>query len=121
MGAEHTNIRRPTTPGEILRHEFLEANGITQDRLAKAMGVSRFRVNEIINGKRAVTSETALLLGRALGTSADVWLDLQRAVDLYDARSALNGQLDSVDQLIPIPPTKKIFFDLPRAHKPSRD
>lgn len=85
------------------------------------MGVSRFRVNEIVNGKRMVTSETALLLGRALGTSPDLWLNLQRAVDLYDARSALNGQLDSVEQILPDLPAKQIFYEPPITRKLARD
>jgi antitoxin HigA-1 len=61
--------RRPSIPGEILREELLTHYETTRDELAKGMGVSRFRVNEIINGKRAITSETAILLSKALGTN----------------------------------------------------
>jgi addiction module HigA family antidote len=93
--------RRPSIPGEILREEFLTYYEITQDELAKAMGVSRFRVNEIINGKRAITSETAILLSKALGTSAKFWMNLQTAVDLFDAEEKLAGVADAVRCLLP--------------------
>jgi addiction module HigA family antidote len=93
--------RRPSIPGEILREEFLTHYEITQDELAKAMGVSRFRVNEIINGKRAITSETAILLSKALGTSAKFWMNLQTAVDLFDAEKKLAGVVDAVRCLLP--------------------
>ncbi|NOJ44782.1 HigA family addiction module antitoxin [Bradyrhizobium archetypum] len=93
--------RRPSTPGEILREEFLTPNDITQDELAKAMGVSRFRVNEIINGRRAITSETAVLLSKALGTSARFWMNLQVAVDLFDAERKLGDLAESVSCLLP--------------------
>jgi addiction module HigA family antidote len=96
--------RRPSTPGEILREEFLTHYEITQDELAKAMGVSRFRVNEIINGKRVVTSETAVLLGKALGTSARFWINLQTAVDLFDAEKKLASAADAVHCLLPASP-----------------
>ena len=104
--------RQPTTPGEILREEFLAAHGITQDRLADAMGVSRFRVNEVINGKRAITAETALLLAAALGTSPEFWLNLQRAVDLHQARLQLSTELKEVETLIKSKSPKKIFYDI---------
>jgi antitoxin HigA-1 len=93
--------RRPSIPGEILREEFLTHYEITQDELAKAMGVSRFRVNEIINGKRAITSETAILLSKALGTSAKFWMNLQTAVDLFDAEKKLADVADAVRCLLP--------------------
>ncbi|RTM15372.1 MAG: addiction module antidote protein, HigA family [Bradyrhizobiaceae bacterium] len=93
--------RRPSTPGEILREEFLTPYDITQDELSKAMGVSRFRVNEIVNGRRALTSETAVLLGKALGTSARFWMNLQVAVDLFDAESNLGGAAAAVRCLLP--------------------
>ena len=93
--------RRPTNPGEVLREDFLTPSEITQDQLAEAMGVSRFRVNEIVNGKRAITAETAILLSKALGTSAKFWMNLQMAVDLFDAEKKLGGAADAVRCLVP--------------------
>jgi antitoxin HigA-1 len=85
--------RRPTPPGEMLLEEYLKPAGITQVALAAKMGVPIQRVNGIIAGRRAVTAETAILLSRALGTTPDVWLNLQVAVDLWDAEQRL-GQRD---------------------------
>ena len=105
-------VRRPTAPGEILREEFLAAHGITQDRLAEAMGVSRFRVNEVINGKRAITAETALLLAAALDTTPEFWMNLQRAVDLHEGRLALQSDLNRVKPLIR-KSAKEVFYKMP--------
>ena len=105
--------RQPTAPGDVLREEFLKAHGITQDRLADAMGVSRFRINEVINGKRTVTAETALLLAAALGTSPEFWLNLQRAVDLYEGRLQLASNLKDVKPLIGKRSAKEIFYEFP--------
>ena len=81
--------RRPTPPGEMLLEEYLKPAGITQVALAAKMEVPIQRVNGIIAGRRAVTAETAILLGRALGTSAEIWMNLQVAVDLWDAQQRM--------------------------------
>ena len=75
----------PTHPGEMLREEFLVPLGITQSAFAARLGVSFPRLNEVINGKRAVTPDTALRLARVLGMSADFWLGLQQDWDLWHA------------------------------------
>ena len=80
-----TMKRRPTPPGEMLLEEFLRPAGITQVELAARMGVPIQRVNAVIAGRRAVTAETAILLSRVLGTTPALWLNLQIAVDLWDA------------------------------------
>lgn len=82
--------RRPTPPGEMLLEEFLKPAGITQVALAAKMGVPIQRVNGVISGRRAVTAETALLLSRALGTTPELWLNLQVAVDLWDAQRRMS-------------------------------
>ena len=84
-----TMKRRPTPPGEMLLEEYLKPAGITQVALAAKMGVPIQRVNGIISGRRAVTAETAILLSRALGTTPELWLNLQVAVDLWDARQRM--------------------------------
>ncbi len=77
--------RRPFTPGEMLNEEFLTPLGLTQQDLADAIGMDRPSVNALLNGRRAVTSRTALRLERALGVSAQFWLNLQQDLDLWDA------------------------------------
>ncbi|MHC4872359.1 MAG: HigA family addiction module antitoxin [Planctomycetota bacterium] len=72
-------------PGEILIEEFMKPMNITQKALAERLGVSFRRINEICRGRRAVTAETALVLSRAFGTSAQLWMNLQAAYDLFRA------------------------------------
>jgi len=78
--------RKPTTPGEILREEFLVPLGLTQQRFAKHLGCDVKVVNRIVNGRSAVSAGVALKLGAALSTSAAFWLNAQTAVDLYAAQ-----------------------------------
>lgn len=77
--------RPPTHPGELLLCEFLEPLGMTQTELAKRIGVSFVRVNEIVNGKRGVTADTALRLSQLFGNTADFWLNCQLSWDLWHA------------------------------------
>ncbi len=77
--------RPPTAPGELLLEEFLRPRGITQVELARRMGVPLQRVNTIVNGKRGITADTAILLAEVLGTTAEFWLAAQGAYDLWDA------------------------------------
>ena len=77
--------RKPTHPGEILVEEFLKPMGLSQVELARKMGVPIQRVNTLINGKRDMSAETAVLLSRALKTSSEFWMNLQVACDLFEA------------------------------------
>ena len=81
--------RMPVHPGEVLFLEFLKPLKMTQVELAKRMGVPIQRVNTLINGKRDMTAETAILLSRVLDTSPEFWMNLQMALDLYKARANL--------------------------------
>ena len=81
--------RQPSHPGEILLAEFLEPMKMSQLEIAKNMGVPIQRVNTLINGKRGITAETALLLAAELKTSPEFWMNLQNAYDLYEARQTL--------------------------------
>ena len=74
---------QPTRVGAMLKEEFLAPLGITQGELAKSMGVSRKTVNELCGNRRGVTAETALLLAKVLGTTAEFWLNLQLVNDLW--------------------------------------
>lgn len=80
--------REPTHPGEMLQEEFLKPMGITQTAFAKHLGWSHAKINEIITGKRGVTPEAALSFADALGTSAELWLNLQRNYDLWWAQQS---------------------------------
>ena len=77
--------RRPTHPGKIFLEDFLIPLGITQKDAAERLRISYPRMNEIIKGKRSVTPDTALRLARFTGTEPEFWLNLQQAVDLWDA------------------------------------
>jgi addiction module HigA family antidote len=78
--------RIPTHPGEVLLREFLEPMGISQVALADHVGISVQRVNELVRGKRGVTPETAWLLAQALGTTPELWVNLQSHHDLASNR-----------------------------------
>lgn len=76
--------RRPTHPGAVLR-DILEERGITQQDFAARLGIARVRLNQILGGKRSVTADTAMRLGKVLGTGPEVWLGMQHALDFWDA------------------------------------
>ena len=84
----------PIHPGEVLLEEFLEPMGISQYRLAKDISVSPRRINEIVQGKRAITPDTALRLSRYFGLSERFCLNLQTRFDLEVAKDRLAGRLE---------------------------
>ena len=84
----------PIHPGEILLTEFLEPMGVSQYRLAKDIGVTPRRINEIVHGRRAITADTALRLGRFFTMEAQFWLNLQTHYDMELALEALEDRLD---------------------------
>lgn len=87
-------ISSPMHPGETLLLEFLEPMELSQYALAKAIGVPPRRINEIVLGKRAVSAETALRLGRYFGMEPQFWLNLQARYDLDVARDMLGKRLE---------------------------
>ncbi len=90
--------RPPTHPGEMLLEEFLKPLEMSQTQLAERIHVSYPRVNEIINGRRGVTPDTALRLSRLFGTSAEFWLNGQRNWDLWHAlRSPAADELNTIE------------------------
>ena len=92
--------RPPTHPGEMLREEFLRPLGITQRALAMALGVPFQRVNELVNRRRGVTSDTALRLGRYFGNSAVFWMNLQLRCDLFQAERAKGLNLQRIQPFV---------------------
>ena len=83
--AHHPERLASVHPGEILNEEFLLPMNITQYRLAKAIGVDARRIHSIVHGERSITAETALLLSRFFGNSAEFWMGLQNQYDLEAA------------------------------------
>ena len=86
----------PVHPGEILNEEFLRPLGITQYRLAKAIGVDVRRIHAIVHGQRAITAETALLLSRFFQNSAEFWMGLQSQYELELEQDRLAERLAGV-------------------------
>ena len=88
--------RRPTHPGEMLREDFLPEYNLSVSSFARAIGVSRQTVNELILEKRALSLKMALLLSRYFGNSPQFWLNSQQAVDLWEVSRQIKKQLDRV-------------------------
>ena len=84
----------PIHPGEILRSEFMEPMGITQYRLAKDLSVQPLRISEIVRGKRGITADTALRLGRYFGLSATYWMNLQALYEIEIAEDRMQDRLE---------------------------
>lgn len=87
----------PIHPGEHLA-EILEELGITQYRLAKTIGASPRRINEVVHGSRSITADTALRIGKALDMTPEYWLNLQRMYDLDVARASVD--VSGIDSLV---------------------
>ncbi len=85
----------PTHPGEVLREDFLKPLGLSQYALAKALGVPQIRVSEVVNGKRAVTPDTAPRLARYFGTTAEFWSGMQTTYDLETARDQIGAEIEA--------------------------
>lgn len=93
------DLIEPIHPGEILREDFIESFGITQNKLAVSIGVPPRRINEIVHGKRGITADTAIRLARYFGTSDDFWMNLQSNYELRIERRALHDQVEAIAPL----------------------
>ena len=89
----------PIHPGEILLDDFIEGFGITQHKLAVSIGVPPRRINEIVHGKRGITADTALRLGKYFGVEPIFWMNLQ---NLYEIELAEDKALAEIEQIQPI-------------------
>jgi len=102
-----TKLQKPIHPGEILSEEFLKPMGITQYRLALDIRVPPRRINEIVLGKRGISADTALRLARYLGTSADVWMNLQTRFEVEITRdeegAIIEREINPAPVLIAVP------------------
>ncbi len=83
-------------PGEVLLEEFLTPMQISQNKIARDIGVPPRRINEIVHGKRAITADTALRLSKYFGVSESFWMGLQADYDLEEARKELGRKLERV-------------------------
>lgn len=86
----------PIHPGEILSEEFMRPLELSSNALARILGVTPTRVNEIVNGKRGISADTALRLARYFGTTPDVWMNLQQRFDLEIASRQLGETLKQI-------------------------
>ncbi|MGF0116072.1 HigA family addiction module antitoxin [Promicromonospora sp. Marseille-Q5078] len=89
----------PIHPGEVLKEDFLEGFGVTQNKLAVSIGVPPRRINEIVHGKRAITADTALRLGRYFGVDPQFWLNLQTRYELELAQDRVAEQVAAITPL----------------------
>ncbi|HEX7047927.1 MAG TPA: HigA family addiction module antitoxin [Gammaproteobacteria bacterium] len=89
----------PVHPGEILEQEFMQPFGLSSNALARAIGVTPARVNEIVRGRRGITADTALRLARYFGTDAQSWMNLQ---DDYDLKVAEREAGDAIRAIHPM-------------------
>jgi addiction module HigA family antidote len=96
MSERATKKIPPLHPGEILREEFLVPLNLSSGALAKAMGVPRTRVERIAAETSGITADTALRLSKALGTTAQLWLNLQNRYDVETAQRAIGKQIDKI-------------------------
>jgi len=101
MSIPNTRKRKtpPTHPGEMLREDFLPEYGLTVSSFAKALGVSRQTVNELLRERRAVSPEMALRISRLFGNTPEFWLNAQRAVDLWEAERNIKEKIDCITPL----------------------
>jgi addiction module HigA family antidote len=96
--AKKQRMLDPIPPGELLLEDFLRPLEISQQKLARDIDVPPTRINDIVNGKRPITMDTALRLSRYFGTSPEVWLNLQQRYDLATAQRKLGPTLDKTIQ-----------------------
>ena len=103
--ANEEKYLKPIHPGEILETEFLEPMGLSQNRLAKEIGVPPRRINEIVHGKRAITADTAIRFSKFFGTTAQFWLNLQAHYELdcliYEERTGKTSRFDFIKKYVP--------------------
>ena len=90
---------RPTHPGEMLKEDFMPDFNLNATALAKALGVSRQTINEILRERRAITPGMALRLSRLFGNSPEFWLNAQHSLDLWDSEQALKKELSQIQPL----------------------
>jgi len=100
MNEKKTDSFGPLHPGEVLSEEYLKPLGVSQNKLALNMRVPAQRISEIVNGKRAITADTALRLSKAIGTTPEFWMSLQTDYDLQVRKQEYGAQIEQ--EVIPM-------------------
>jgi len=96
---ENRRTRKPTHPGELIREDLLPETGISQTDLARLMGVSRRTISEIIHERRRLTPDIAFRLAKVFNSTSEMWLNMQQAVDLWEAKKNHGREYDKIRPL----------------------
>ena len=106
-------LLEPITPGEILREDFMDQLGISINKLSRDLSVPPNRISEIVNGKRAITADTALRLQRYFGVEAQFWLNLQTEYDLRMVKRKIWHDIER--RILPIKTSETVSANRPMA------
>jgi len=93
---ENRRTRKPTHPGELIREDLLPETGISQTDLARLMGISRRTISEVIHERRRLTPDIAFRLAKVFNSTSEMWLNMQQAVDLWEARKNHGREYDKI-------------------------
>lgn len=93
---ENRRTRKPTHPGELIREDLLPETGISQTDLARLMGVSRRTISEVIHERRRLTPDIAFRLAKVFNSTSETWLNMQQAVDLWEANKKHGREYDKI-------------------------
>ena len=96
---ENRRTRKPTHPGELIREDLLPETGISQTDLARLMGVSRRTISEVIHERRRLTPDIAFRLAKVFNSNSEMWLNMQQAVDLWEANKKHGREYDQIRPL----------------------
>ena len=93
---QNRRTRKPTHPGELIREDLLPETGISQTHLARLMGVSRRTISEVIHERRRLTPDIAFRLAKVFNSTSEMWLNMQQAVDLWEANKKHGREYDQI-------------------------
>jgi addiction module HigA family antidote len=97
---ENRRTRKPTHPGELIREDLLPETGVSQTELARLMGVSRRTISEVIHERRRLTPDIASRLAKVFNSTPEMWLNMQQAVDLWEAKKNHGRDYDKIRPLV---------------------
>ena len=94
--SQNASQKKTKHPGEFIREDILKEFGLTQEELARTLGVTRRTINQIVNGRRGISADMALRLGQFTRTSPEMWMNLQNAIDLWDAYHSVEKCIECI-------------------------